>query len=68
MVGSSGGETAQQAHEADTLIEDSIVACLGFEAFRIMGGVTAEPACGLCAGRYAAQTSQPSPDSVSSVE
>ena len=44
---------AQQAHEANTLIEDSIVACFGFAAFRFMGGVTAKPACGLCAVRWA---------------
>jgi len=38
-------------NEADPLIEGFIVACLDFEAFRVMGGVTAKPACGLCAIR-----------------
>ena len=45
---------AQQAHEADPLIEVFIVACLGFTAFRVVGGITAKPACGLCAVRWAA--------------
>ena len=45
---------AQQAHEPDTLIEDSIPACLGFAAFRFVGGDTAKPACSLCTVRWAA--------------
>jgi len=36
---------------ADTLIEDSIVACPGIAVFRVMGGVTAKPAGGLARGR-----------------
>jgi len=38
---------AQQIAEADPLIEVFIVACLGFAAFRVKLGGTAQPACGL---------------------
>ena len=37
---------AQQAVAADPLIEDLVVAGLGFEAFRVASGVTVKPACG----------------------
>jgi len=37
---------AQQAHEADPLIEDFIVASPGFVAFRVVCGGSAKPACG----------------------
>jgi hypothetical protein len=40
---------AQQAHEANPLIEDFIVACFGFAAFWFKSGAAAKPACGLCA-------------------
>jgi hypothetical protein len=42
--------------QADPLIEVFIVAGLGFVAFRVIGGVTAQPPCGLCAGRSVART------------
>lgn len=44
---------AYVAHEADPLIEDSIVSCFGFAALQVQFGLTAKPACGLCAVRYA---------------
>jgi len=37
---------AQQVAGADRLIENPLVACLGFAAFRVVGGVTAKPGGG----------------------
>jgi hypothetical protein len=42
---------AQQAHEADTLIEALIVAEFRFCSALVRGYLTAKPACGLCADR-----------------
>lgn len=45
---------SHQLNEADHLIESFIDARFGIVAFRVMGGVAAKPACGLCVVRYAA--------------